>query len=689
MIHGEIHTFADDAFVACFAGTNHVGRQDEGGFLVEIGCEPFFGQFDAIAFDAREDDFEGIPIGADGLDLHRFAWWLWRADDGLGGEVEGDAEHVGVFDVEQPFLVEFVGLAAQRPADDLLAQELRAEGADAEHVGDSVGIPAFGEHGYRYHAADTATKLASLADRVHDFAQQRLVADVVAGTGVASAFDDFAAETLDFISGHVAKLVVQHIAGFKLFAIDQQGIGARQRIAGGFIEVAEQRQAAVFQGSGTIVVLAMKAGNEIVNELRDGGVLAYHDEARRYLDAGVLPEIEGLFIVTVEGLQCRLQPGWQLEWVEFLIGAATFLGHVLTDVLPEIAKHGQFITGNVLRHRHARQLDDAALDGVHQGEVAHRPGEQRAFRVTGTAQKKGRSGQVDDAQQTELAVHRFQAGNPQPGRFVVLLGFLLFVAFQVLVVDFFRFLAVAMMRLVIDDEDVLHAHQLGHDALEHLAFGFGGDDLIAGAALEQLSPAFGNIDALAQLEGVIVGDDDLGTAYVVQQVGRHQFPFPVVAVGIKRLKYTQAIPDGKTRGANQKAAGELLGSGATHRIDRLPGDQHGHHGRLARPGGQLEGQPHQFGVGILVGCCQVIEQKFAMFGTRRDFGQPDRRFCRLDLTEEWPDIIKFMMPPMLEKTRRFRSHLPLVRIRQRTPGIDVIAYLVDDRGRIVLLRFGG
>ena len=34
----------------------------------------------------------------------------------------------------------------------------------------------------------------------------------------------------------------------------------------------------------------------------------------------------------------------------------------------------------------------------------------------------------------ELAVHRFEAGNPEAGRLVVLLGFLLLVAFQILVV---------------------------------------------------------------------------------------------------------------------------------------------------------------------------------------------------------------------------------------------------------------
>ena len=71
----------------------------------------------------------------------------------------------------------------------------------------------------------------------------------------------------------------------------------------------------------------------------------------------------------------------------------------------------------------------------------------------------------------ELAVHGFEAGDPEPGGLVVLLGLLPLVALQVLVVGLVRLLAVAVVRLVVEDQDVLHAHQVGHDALEHLAFG--------------------------------------------------------------------------------------------------------------------------------------------------------------------------------------------------------------------------
>ena len=70
-----------------------------------------------------------------------------------------------------------------------------------------------------------------------------------AGAGVAGALDDFAAEAVDLIGRHVAEIVVERIAGFELLAVDQQRVRARQRVAGGLVEVAEQREAAVLQAS--------------------------------------------------------------------------------------------------------------------------------------------------------------------------------------------------------------------------------------------------------------------------------------------------------------------------------------------------------------------------------------------------------------------------------------------------------
>ena len=49
-----------------------------------------------------------------------------------------------------------------------------------------------------------------------------------------------------------------------------------------------------------------------------------------------------------------------------------------------------------------------------------------------------------------------------------------------------------------------------HHALQHLAFGFQGLQR-SGAALQQAAPASGSdLQGLAQLEGVVVGDDDVG-----------------------------------------------------------------------------------------------------------------------------------------------------------------------------------
>jgi hypothetical protein len=67
-----------------------------------------------------------------------------------------------------------------------------------------------------------------------------------------------------------------------------------------------------------------------------------------------------------------------------------------------------------------------------------------------------------------------------------------------------------VVRLVVEDEDVLHAHQLGHDALEHLAFGLQRLQLSPRQPSSSSRVPFGQLESLAQLEGVVVGDDDLG-----------------------------------------------------------------------------------------------------------------------------------------------------------------------------------
>ncbi len=127
------------------------------------------------------------------------------------------------------------------------------------------------------------------------------------------------------------------------------------------------------------------------------------------------------------------------------------LRHLLADVVPEVAELGALAAGNVVGHRHARELDDAAFDGVHEREVAHRPGEERPLGVARAAQEERRRRQVDDADQPELLLGGFEARDPEAGGLAVLLGLLAVVPGQILFVRLLlRLLAVAVVRLVVD-----------------------------------------------------------------------------------------------------------------------------------------------------------------------------------------------------------------------------------------------
>ena len=131
------------------------------------------------------------------------------ADDGLGVEVERDAQYVGVLDVEQVVVVQIVRLAAKGATDDLFAQQLGAEGAHPEYVRNRVGVPALGEHRDRDDAADLSAQAVFFADRVHHLAQQIGVGDVLGCSDVSCAFSDLAPEAVDLVGSHVAEVLVE------------------------------------------------------------------------------------------------------------------------------------------------------------------------------------------------------------------------------------------------------------------------------------------------------------------------------------------------------------------------------------------------------------------------------------------------------------------------------------------------
>ncbi len=64
VLQAQVHAFADDAGVARDGRADKVGAEYQDGVVVEVGGQPFLGQLHAIAFDAREADFERIALGA-------------------------------------------------------------------------------------------------------------------------------------------------------------------------------------------------------------------------------------------------------------------------------------------------------------------------------------------------------------------------------------------------------------------------------------------------------------------------------------------------------------------------------------------------------------------------------------------------------------------------------------------------
>ena len=197
---------------------------------------------------------------------------------------------------------------------------------------------------------------------------------------LAAAFDDLAAEALDLVGCHAAEIVVQRFTGFELFAVDQQCVRSRERVAV-LVEIAKKCEAACYRRLRSVIVLPEKTGDVVVDQLRGRSVVADDDEAGRHANACLLPKIEGLFVMTVKRFKRRLQLRRQAERVERIVFAPPLLRHFLADVFPEIAEHRHLRARDVVGHGNARQFDDAAFDGIHEREVTHRPREERSFGI--------------------------------------------------------------------------------------------------------------------------------------------------------------------------------------------------------------------------------------------------------------------------------------------------------------------
>ena len=551
-------------------------------------------------------------------------------------------------------------------------------------MGDGVGVPPFGEHGDRDDTPNPAAERTRLADGVHHLAEQVLVGKIGGVLLAAGALHDLPPEALDLGGGHGAEAGVEGVARFELLAVDEERVGLGEWLVVA-VEVAEQRQPPVFDRCRAVGVLPLKPRDVVEDELRNRGVLADDDEAGGHLDLALLPELERLVVMAVEGMKGRLEPGGELERIEAAGRAAPLLRHVGADVLPEHAKHRHLVAGDVFGDRHARELHDPTLDRVHERKIAHCPGEERPFGVARALEEEGSGGEVEDARHAELAIENLEPGDPDAGFFVVLLGFLAVVPLERLVVVVKRLRAVAVVGFVVDDQDVLHPHEVGHDPLEHLPLGLLRLEIRAAAAFEQAARPRRHLHPLPEHEGVVVGDHDLGPLHVFEHVAGNKLAGAVVVVGIVGEEDAEPVLDRQARRDDEKAAGEVLAAGAADGVHRLPGDEHRHHGCFPGPGGELEGEAVKAGVGVVVGAGEIVEDPLPGGRAGRDFRQPDRRLGRFDLAEERPNAGKLVRPPMLQEPGGLWGDAPLAGFELVAPHRDFLANLVDDRHRLILL----
>ena len=101
------------------------------------------------------------------------------------------------------------------------------------------------------------------------------------------------------------------------------------------------------------------------------------------------------------------------------------------------------------------QFDDTTFNGVHEREIAHRPREQRAFSIARPAQKEGRRRKIHHSVDAQFVADNFQPRNPQPRRLRVLLRFPSVISLELVFLPLARLFAVAVVRLVVEDPDVL------------------------------------------------------------------------------------------------------------------------------------------------------------------------------------------------------------------------------------------
>ena len=308
----------------------------------------------------------------------------------------------------------------------------------------------------------------------------------------------------------------------------------------------------------------------------DGGVVAHHDHHRRgavLAGRGRLRLLEpllplagegkqGVFDLAVDHLRLRPPPGQPFARLQ-----------VAGDVLPQPEVLGVGAPG-VVRRGQARNLGDAALDGVDQTEVADDPGERGAFGIAAALQVERRGRQVDADVDAAGGVDPIQPVHPHRGRLAlgprgcrqVVGGGRRAVGVVAFVVEHQQRLAVVQVAQAVARERLRGL--LADPSDRHRADA----DLLGVGA-----------------EPVPVGDQHLALGQLRAQRRRHQVELLVVVAGRGRAQHLQPLLDGEVGADHQHAAREARVAGRRAAVAEAPGGEHRHDHGLAAAGRHLAG----------------------------------------------------------------------------------------------------
>jgi len=246
-----------------------------------------------------------------------------------------------------------------------------------------------------------------------------------------------------------------------------------------------------------------------------------------------------------------------------------------------------------------------------------------------------------------------------------------------------------VVRLVVEDDDAaLATREVAQDPRRDggglLAEGVG---LHAVAAAEQLARVCGyplDLLRVAGKEGVVVDDLDLGFEQRLPQVRRDEVALAVVAVVALGVEHAEAVADRDPRRDDQEALGEARVGRRHHLVDRLPGDQHRHHHRLAGPGRHLQTHPGEARVVLGVDGLEPAPVIGAAVATG-DLGEEDRGFGGLALAEEDGVIAVGTGDPVREQLAGVGGGaVPVV----HPPALDLQPDVVDQRVLLEALAGG-